>query len=291
MAGEVCEDKTRNNNNIVSSSSTGFGYSAMQTHLVNDQIQQGFDSNPDIFNLATGMEMIGLSKNLHQQQADDTNSTVMWKGFFNKPSSSSSSKPIIDESTTDFYQNEFHKPDDDQFITTTESAAPWQDNRLLVDDSSLRCVFPCEGNERPSQGLSLSLSSTNPTSIGLQSFELISLRQNSTTHNNNDHDDDMIRFIGQEGFLGKAVNLHHHHNNQGQQFHLMRSSKYLDPAQELLNEFCSLGTKQIDASKQKQTHNHNHWEDDNSRKQSLYSLDFMELHKRKTKLLSMLEEV
>ncbi|PHT81753.1 hypothetical protein T459_14768 [Capsicum annuum] len=52
-------------------------------------------------------------------------------------------------------------------------------NNMLVatehwqhDDPSLRCVFPCEGNERPSQGLSLSLCSSNPSSIGLQSFEL-----------------------------------------------------------------------------------------------------------------------
>ncbi|XVF52951.1 hypothetical protein PTKIN_Ptkin05aG0059200 [Pterospermum kingtungense] len=321
MARELCEDKSRN----IVSSSTGFVYSdvsTMQTHLVT-QIQ-GFDSNPEIFNLTTGMEMIGLSKNL-QQQGGDSN-TVMWKGFFNKhgtnpgPAGPSSSK-TINESTTGFYQNEFHKPDfttglsatsTENLIVGTESA-PWQENRLLVDDSSLRCVFPCEGSERPSQGLSLSLSSSNPASIGLQSFEL---RQ--TSHNNHDdhHQDDMS-FIGsssregffgkpanhvqhqqqqqmiQEAFLGKPVNLHHHHQGQ---FHL-RSSKYLDPAQELLNEFCSLGTKQIDASKQKQTHNKtNQWDDENGAsssrsKQSLYSLDFVELHKRKTKLLSMLEEV
>ncbi|XP_022737762.1 homeobox protein BEL1 homolog [Durio zibethinus] len=309
MARELCEDKSRN---IVSS--TGFCYSdvssgnsTMQSHLVN-QIQ-GFETNPEIFNLTTGMEMIGFSKNLQQQ--GDSN-TVMWKGFFNKHGSNPgpSSSKTINESTSDFYQHEFHKPEFTTGIseTSTENlivgpeSGPWQENRLLVDDSSLRCVFPCEGNERPSQGLSLSLSSSNPTSIGLQSFEL----RQTASHSNHDQQDDM-RFIGsssrdgffgkpaniqqqqqmiQDGFLGKAANL--------QQFQL-RSSKYLGPAQELLNEFCSLGTKQIDASKQKQTHKTKQWDDENeassSRKQTLYSLDFMELQKRKTKLLSMLEEV
>ncbi|XP_039046674.1 homeobox protein BEL1 homolog [Hibiscus syriacus] len=267
MAGELCEDKLRN---IVSS--TGFCYSdvssgnsAMQTHMVS-QIQ-GFESNPEIFNLTTGMDMIGFSK----------------QGFFTKHGNSLSGDPssskAINGSTTDFYQHEFHKT---EFTTGSENlmvgpeSSPWQESRLLVDDSSLRCVFPCEGNERPSQGLSLSLSSSNPTSLGLQSFEL---RQ--TSHG---HPDD---------FFEKTANLHH----QGQ-FQL-RSSKYLDPAKELLNEFCSLGIKQCDISKQKQTHKGKQWDNDDddddgassSRKQSLYSLDFSELQRRKTKMLSMLEEV
>ncbi|KAK8481204.1 hypothetical protein V6N11_031055 [Hibiscus sabdariffa] len=259
--------------------------------ILSHQLIQGFESNPEMFNLTTGMEMIGFSKNLQQQQQGDTN-MAMWKGFFNKhgtnPAGPSSSK-AINESTSDFYQHEFHKPEFTTGISETsagniivgpDQSAPWQENRLLVDDSSLRCVFPCEGNERPSQGLSLSLSSSNPTSIGLQSFEL---RQ--TSHGNHDQPDDM-RFIG-----SSSTNLHH----QGQ-FQL-RSSKYLDPAKELLNEFCSLGIKQLDASKQKQTHKTKQWENDDddaassSRKQSLYSLEFSELQRRKTKMLAMLEEV
>ncbi|KAI3823618.1 hypothetical protein L1987_05057 [Smallanthus sonchifolius] len=58
-----------------------------------------------------------------------------WKG-----PSLSSSKPITD---SDFYH--FEEP------------------------SPQRCVLPCEPNERPSQGLFLSLSSANPSTIGLQS--------------------------------------------------------------------------------------------------------------------------
>ncbi|XVE64797.1 hypothetical protein DITRI_Ditri07aG0130700 [Diplodiscus trichospermus] len=305
MARELCEDKSRN---IVSSA--GFCYSdvpsaksTMQTHLVN-QIQ-GFESNPEVFmSLTTGMEMIGFSKNLQHQ--GDTN-TVMWKGFFNKHGSNHgpSSSKTINESTSEFYQHEFQRTEFTTGVseTSTENliagpgSASWHENRLLFDDSSLRCVFPCEGNERPSQGLSLSLSSSNPTSIGLQCLEL-----RRTSHINSELQDDM-RFIGsndqqqqqmvQDGFgAGKAANLHHQWQFQ------LRSSKYLGPAQELLNEFCSLGTTQIDASKQKpkQTDKIKQWDDENgassSRKQLLYSnIDFMELQNRKTKLLSMLEEV
>ncbi|KAK8502636.1 hypothetical protein V6N12_073128 [Hibiscus sabdariffa] len=218
------------------------------------------------------MEMVGFSKNL-QQQPGDTN-LAMWKGFFNKHGNNpaGSSSKAISESATDFYQHEFHKPEFTTGISETSAenlivgpeSGPWQENRLLVDDSSLRCVFPCEGDERrPSQGLSLSLSSSDPTGIGLQSFGLT-----QTSHGNH------------EG-----------------QFHL-RSSKYLDPAMELLNEFCSLGINQFDyISKQKQTHRSkqlDNGDDDgasSSRKQSLYSLEFSELQRRKTKMLSMLEEV
>ncbi|KAA8522439.1 hypothetical protein F0562_013200 [Nyssa sinensis] len=183
-------------------------------------------------------------------------------------------------------------------LMVAPETASWHDqNRLLVDDSSLRCVFSCEGNERPSQGLSLSLSSTSPSTIGLQSFEL---RQQ-----------DDIRFVSsssrdgffgksmdfqlqhrmmQDGFLGKASNLHHQGHFQ------IRSSKYLGPAQELLIEFCNLGTKQPDPPKIKPHKTNHEWQDENassssSKKQSLQNLDPLELQRRKTKLISMLEEV
>jgi len=310
MAREHCEDKS---GNMVSSA--GFCYSdvsssnpTIQTHLVN-QIQ-GYESNQEIFNLTTGMEMIGFSKNLQQQS--DSNS-VMWKGFYGKSQSHAgpSSSKTINESTSDFYQHEFNKPDFTTGISETSSenlivgahdnTGAWQENRLLVDDS-LRCVFPCEGNERPSQGLSLSLSSSNPSTIGLQSFEL-----RHTNHHNQGEQDDM-RFIAsssRDGFYGKSSNIQqqqmmqdvflgkatNHHEGQFQ----LRNSKFLAPTQELLNEFCcSLGTKQTDQQKQK-SHKAKQWEEDNgsssSRKQALYSLEYMELQKRKTKLLSMLEEV
>ncbi|KAJ9147960.1 hypothetical protein P3X46_030069 [Hevea brasiliensis] len=327
MAQKLCEDKSRN---MVSSSSAGFCYTdvsssnpPIQTHLGN-QIQ-GFESNPEIFNLTTGVEMIGFSRNLQQQQSD-SNTAAMWKSFFNKPGSNNSggggggpsSSKTINESTSDFYPHEFNKQDfatgisetsNENLIVGPDSSAPWQEHRLLVDDSSLRCVFPCEGNERPSQGLSLSLSSSNPSSIGLQSFEL----RHTSNHQNHDNPQEEMRFMNsssrdgffgksvaniqqqqmmQDGFLTRTANLHH----QGQ-FQL-RNSRYLGPAQQLLNEFCSLGTKQTDQPRPK-PHKPKQWDDENgsasssssSRKQSLYSLEFMELQKRKTRLLSMLEEV
>uniref|UniRef100_A0A2P2MGY5 POX domain-containing protein n=1 Tax=Rhizophora mucronata TaxID=61149 RepID=A0A2P2MGY5_RHIMU len=316
MARELLEDKTRN---MVSSA--GFCYSdvsssnpTIQTPLVN-QIH-GFESNPEIFNLTANIGMIGFSKNLQEQQGDSN--SVMWKSFFNKPGNSNpsggpSTSKTINESTADFYQHEFKKPDFPTGISETSNenlivgpdSTAWQENRMLVDDSSLRCVFPCEGNERPSQGLSLSLSSSNPSSIGLQSFEL----RHTANHHNHDNQQEEMRFFNsssrdglifgksslsiqreqqmiQDGFLSKAANLH----QQGQ-FQL-RNSMYLGPAQELLSEFCSLGTKQPESQKQK-PHKPRQWDDENSsaRSQALCSLDFMELQKRKTKLLSMLEEV
>ncbi|KAE8712888.1 BEL1-like homeodomain protein 4 [Hibiscus syriacus] len=224
----------------------------MQTQMVNHI--QGFESNPEIFNLTTGMEMIGHSKNLEQQQGD-TNMATWFNKHGNNPSSS---KEIMSQ-----------PPISINISSTSRSS---QLGYLKI---------------RPSQGLSLSLSSSNSTGIGLQSFEL---RQ--TSHGNYDEADDM-RFIGsssRDGFFEKTGNLHHRGQFQ------LRSSKYLDPAKDLLNEFCSLGIKQFDASKQKQTQNTKQWDNDDdeassSRKQSLYSLDFSELQRRKTKLLSMLEEV
>lgn len=167
----------------------------------------------------------------------------------------------------------------EEFHPNMMVVGPWgtaaqENNRfhLLDEDSSLRCVFPCEPNERPSQGLSLSLSSSNPCSIGLQSFELRPQQQNQQ-------------------------------QNQPSSFPIfqLRNSRFLAPAQELLYEFCSIGitnnNKALDRSSSPKQHKPNkpkHWEledGSSSTKPSLQSLDFMELQKRKTKLFSMLEEV
>uniref|UniRef100_A0A5B6ZDY2 Putative POX family protein isoform 1 n=1 Tax=Davidia involucrata TaxID=16924 RepID=A0A5B6ZDY2_DAVIN len=295
MARPSGEEKHRN---MVSS--TGYCYpdvtsnnpNNIQTHLVNQL--QSFESNPEIYNLTTGMEMIG---------------------FFGKPAGPSSSS----KSTSDhFYQHDHQFMNKHDFtgggdttcsetLMVVASADPtsWphdhQNRSLLVDDSSLRCVFPCEGNERPSQGLSLSLSSTNPSAIGLQSFELRQQQQQQ----------DELRFVSSSsrdhGFFGKSMNIQQHMmmeadgflgkadlHHQGQ--FQMRNSKYLCPAQELLNEFCNLGTKQTDPPKIK-PHKTNQWQVDenatssSSKKQSLHALELLELQKRKAKLLSMLEEV
>ncbi|XP_015955471.1 homeobox protein BEL1 homolog [Arachis duranensis] len=102
----------------------------------------------------------------------------------------------------------------------------------------------------PSQGLSLSLSSNNPSSISLQSFPL---RQQ-------------------------------HHEMALQGHYSLKASRFLLPAQQLLNEFCSLGTKQLNNQLIKRNKN-------NTNSPPLTSLDLVELHKRKAKLLVMLQEV
>ncbi|KAI5383606.1 hypothetical protein KIW84_070831 [Lathyrus oleraceus] len=272
MARQLCEDEK--------TSSGGFCY--------NPQIQ-GFVSDPEMFNLTTGMEMIGFSKHLHQQQQQQhSTDTNMWKTNFSGgklsqqhvgPSPSYHPQQhhhhhhhqdfTVSETTSNDHQNlnmlhhhhQHHHQD-------SSSSSQWQQ----VDDSSLRCVFPYEGNERPSQGLSLSLSSTNPSSLVLQSFELRNTHQ-----------------IQDQGYQGHF---------------LLKNSKFLLPAQQLLNEFCSLETtKQNDLVSQKQKsqkfNNKQNFEQEHvhngstssSIKHSLTSVEFVELQKRKTKLLSMLEEV
>ncbi|KAL4592540.1 hypothetical protein LXL04_005540 [Taraxacum kok-saghyz] len=225
------------------------------------------------------------------------NSGMFWKD----PSSPPSSKPITD---SDFYN---------------------------FDESSLqRCVFPCEPNERPSQGLSLSLSSAHPPTIGIQQFELVRSQEHQYEHHDHHHQgyfgksmsmdheqhhQDMMST--QDGFLGKPGNIisgsggdgdvdggggggggHYNHYQSGQ--YNIRNSRYLVPVQELLNEFCNLGSKKSDyLPKAKGVDvTSNQWQDhDNtnnassSKTKSLSSIEFMELQKRKTKLLQMLEEV
>ncbi|KAG4391579.1 hypothetical protein GLYMA_05G210300v4 [Glycine max] len=317
MARQLCEEKSKD----MASSSHGLFYSdvssnnpTIQPHLMNHI--QGFVTDPDMFNLTTGMDMIGFSKNL--QQHSESNGVMMWKSFFGKPGqlAGSSSSKTMNGSCSNFYNQHAdayntNKQDFTSGISETSSenlvvggahdSAPWQENRLMVDDSSLRCVFPCEGNQRPSQGLSLSLSSTNPLSIGLQSFEL---RQTS-------HHQHLSDFVSREGFFGKPVNAQQQQQqmlqdgylspskgaNIYQGHFLIKNSKFLVPAQVLLNEFCSLGTKENDVlPKQKCSQKNKQWEEGNSgggssKNHSLSSLEYVELQKRKTKLLAMLEEV
>ncbi|EOA16220.1 hypothetical protein CARUB_v10004359mg [Capsella rubella] len=194
-------------------------------------------------------------------------------------------------------------------------------NQLLEDSSSTMRLcnvnndFPSEVNDerppqRPSQGLSLSLSSSNPSSISLQSFDLRTQQgysgKSSTHHQNLQHSQMMMMMMNSHH---QNNNHQHHHHHQFQ----IGSSKYLSPAQELLSEFCSLGVKESDEevmmmkNKRKQkgkqqedwdtSHNNNDQQDQSATTSSkkhvppLHSLEFMELQKRKAKLLSMLEEL
>ncbi|KAK9053124.1 hypothetical protein SSX86_029754 [Deinandra increscens subsp. villosa] len=157
------------------------------------------------------------------------------------------------------------------------------------------------------EGLSLSLSSTNPNStiIGsIQPFELhVTHPQNHQASYYgkppmNIYDHHMIMTnIDQDGVLIQSGNAminstttttaggqHHHY------YYNLRSSRYLVCAQDLLNELCNLGTKQNDYSTKAQRTNHHHHDNFNNM-DALNSLEFLELQKRKSKLLQMLDEV
>lgn len=295
MAGhhqESEEIKPRSSSMVTSTGYWFSDHSNSNPNMVNDHQLQNFETNPEMYNLTSGMEMIGFPpKNFHHHH-DNTNNNphhVLWKGnFLNKIGDGPSSSKNI---TEQFYQHgNFAASSENMLVATTthddDHQESWHENNrtLLVDDPSLRCVFPCEGNERPSQGLSLSLCSSNPSSIGLQSFELRHQQE--------------IGGLVHDGFLGKSANLQQQHHQQGYFHHQIRDSKYLGPAQELLSEFCSLGIKQNNdhsSSKVLKQQKPHQWQDhesaSTSKKQPLQSLDLLELQKRKTKLLQMLEEV
>ncbi|CAL1375274.1 unnamed protein product [Linum trigynum] len=302
-----------------------FGYSspppsaaAQQQMIMNHQIHHhGFDSAPsEIFNLTTGIEMIGFpnsSAKSHSPAAASA-SAAMWKPFGEK---SATSEPT----TTDQF---YHHHQQHEFsgggggvveaagmmvaAAAVEEEDPSNHNNNNNNNSSM--VFSCSGNERPSQGLSLSLSSTHPSTIGLQSFELI-------RHHHSNHQEEMrfmnspastSRGAGGGFFSARPSSSSRHQEMDGlfqQQLFQVRGSRYLGPAQELLNEFCSLGTKQTDNTPRPKPHplksknpddipstsNTDAANDANANKPSVGSLEFMELQKRKTKLLSLLEEV
>ncbi|KAF9602578.1 hypothetical protein IFM89_029877 [Coptis chinensis] len=265
--------------------------SSFGTHFVNQM--PNFESNPaaELYNLTTGMEMLTFpSKN---RTAADANS-VMWKGFFNKqggigtttPSSSASTLQKINQASTsaDFYQSDhhhqYHKPAD--FSIGFNGAT---ENLNWVVDESLRLDYTCD---RPTStttqgGLSLSLCSNELRQTSQQQDGFFGRSLNFHSHSQDGH-------ILQDGFTGKVENSSHFQ---------LKNSTYFAPAQELLNEFCSLGSKLNDdqAAAKKKSHKIHQWEDESdsgssrNKHSSLSSLDLLELQKRKAKLLSMLEEV
>ncbi|KAL7160070.1 hypothetical protein ABFS83_01G070200 [Erythranthe nasuta] len=275
------------------------------SHLPPPPTQQSFDpstastSAAEIYNLTAGMEMIGFpSKHHHQHTAENPG---FWKGFFSsatKPTgnnnggaSSSSSKEITDDPTSadHFYQHQQNYSDAIQNHTPPSSSS-WNNihhqNRFLSDDGGGGggAVFPCEGNERPSQGLSLSLSSSNPSTIQLQSFQLIrNQQQQQQQQNQNQH---VIN-------MQSDVLMHHHHqhvidNIHNHQSHaVITNSKYLLPTQELLYEFCSLQTNEIDHKSKPPKPTDSSLVDE----AAIKTLDLLDLQRRKAKLLQMLEEV
>lgn len=117
----------------------------------------------------------------------------------------------------------------------------------------------------------------------------------------NMHEQHDMMTDNQDEFLRKSENIIINMASGGAQQYNIRSSRYLVPAQDLLTEFCNLGTKHNDHSKKTKAQRTGHeWQDqDNlnninassSKNKPLNSLEFLELQKRKSKLLQMLEEV
>lgn len=125
---------------------------------------------------------------------------------------------------------------------------------LIVDDPSPRCQFPSQSNH------------------------------------------DVVHQFHQ----GLSLSLPHHHQMQMMderfyhQIYNLKSSVYLRPAQELLNEFCNLDGSDNSPRKQS-SRTQDQGEASSSSptwsKSALFSVDMLELEKRKARLLSMLEEV
>ena len=121
------------------------------------------------------------------------------------------------------------------------------------------------GFAMPNRGLSLSLSNPMPRS----------------------HQEQLFMDEGSGRLLFQSSQPQQH-----QQPFMLRRSKYLIPAQELLNEFCNLGAiggNNTGSSKKKEDKANPQW--DEGGPSSLYSMDLVELQKRKARLLSLLEEV
>ncbi|KAG9455250.1 hypothetical protein H6P81_008154 [Aristolochia fimbriata] len=309
--------EARHDHKLKTQIGSGFLYSDLSGSQFDHPTMQSYEPNAELFNLqaaaaaAAGIEMLGPhwknNNNSLQHRDRGSSNMIPWRGFLDKASSSKSVEPPVENSYYHHHHHEFQKPDFSSGFTaenpnensTSILIAPadqstWQqENRLLVDDSSLRCVFP------PSQGLSLSLTPNKPSEIGLESFE--ALRE--TNHL-------QVSSNFRDGFLGnKGSGFQHQYLQEGRSFSSpsaaaatthqlqLKNTKYLVPTQELLNEFCNLGTKENGyadgwSKSTAKHHKSSQWEEGvSSRNQSLFSLDLLELQKRKAKLVSMLEEV
>ncbi|XXG76549.1 hypothetical protein AAC387_Pa08g0877 [Persea americana] len=168
-----------------------------------------------------------------------------------------SSSKTVAEASTDFYQPDCRRPD---FVVGFSELAPdsaWQENRFQLGS--------------------------------LQSFELRETNRQIDTRFASSNSEDgyfgksMDLPLQQQNFMGSSLQLHHQQ---------LKNSKFLLPTQELLNEFSNLGIKQKhNSSCSVGTNNKFHKDGDYSKNHSLHSLDFLELQKRKAKLVSLLEEV
>ncbi|KAG9160596.1 hypothetical protein Leryth_019315 [Lithospermum erythrorhizon] len=238
---------------------------ATNTHMGSHHLQD-CEHNTEMYNC----EMIGFQNKNHLQNQQNETGSLVWKTF---PGNNIYHGDVGPSSSNKAMNHE------DQFYHHT---------MMVPDHHPSSSIFSSniEGNERTSQGLSLSLSASNDQFYhDDMRFVADGFNVQSQQHSMN---------MMQDGFLGKAKSLNYS-NVSGQQFQI-RNSKYLVPVQELLSEFCNHGTEQTDLSSSKTNpvkKNTGEMQDDNYLKEQspLFSLDLLELQKRKAKLIQMLEEV
>ncbi|KAK8963218.1 hypothetical protein KSP40_PGU001104 [Platanthera guangdongensis] len=230
---------------------------------------QGYEaavSGQDLYSLQARMELLGLpSKHHHHPQHNTEEGT--WRSAHLCQRQGCCSSPTSESGLM-------------------ADGAGWdQARQLFVDDASMRCLFPVQDEDQQrSQGmLSLSLYNPEPSIAEATDFHrsLMFSRPTSTTATIS-HQHHAGFFPGQgAGSFGNSQKL--------------KLTKYLIPAQELLNEFCDLGGVKAASKLQKQQGKRAEEGGPSSSSSlishSLQNLDILELQKRKAKLLTLLEEV
>ncbi|CAL9760235.1 unnamed protein product [Musa acuminata subsp. burmannicoides] len=237
-----------------------------------EPVMQSFQPSQELYSLQTGMEMLGIPSK-PQENSDN------WRASFSVIGSSAHAASCS-----------FPQPSNENLMVTPERLplCPWQPpNQMLVDGPRARFLFPpCEGNGQSSSGgLSLSL---NHAETSNSSYDQPPFDQDVLPTSRDE--------LFQDGrFFRPPISPTTSNLHQPSQ-HLLKTSKYLLAAQDLLNEFCNMnttadsGSSKKKASKTKQR-NEGGSSSSISLSQSLYSLDIHELQTRKAKLLSMREEV
>ncbi|CAL9088552.1 unnamed protein product [Musa acuminata var. zebrina] len=237
-----------------------------------EPVMQSFQPSQELYSLQTGMEMLGIPCK-PQENSDN------WRASFSVINSSAHAASCS-----------FPQPSNENLMVTPERLplCPWQPpNQMLVDGPRARFLFPpCEGNGQSSSGgLSLSL---NHAETSNSSYDQPPFDQDVLPTSRDE--------LFQDGrFFRPPISPTTSNLHQPSQ-HLLKTSKYLLAAQDLLNEFCNMnttadsGSSKKKASKTKQR-NEGGSSSSTSLSQSLYSLDIHELQTWKAKLLSMREEV
>ncbi|KAF3796714.1 Homeobox BEL1-like protein [Nymphaea thermarum] len=242
--------------------------------MVGDSLEHPQMLNPtEIFNLQTGMELLSFpAKNNSSLRPSD-----VFKGFLAvnqpqaKPEQGSSSKPSTTTTTNiAYHQQELPGRYQEDLARGSSVTSLELTNQGLIINGQPDYHHPAQ-QRQSRHGLSLSLSPHNPSELRVQSFESAAA-------------DDLRYGLAYRGAISRPSFPSQYRSYE------LKNSKYLPAAQELLYEFCNLGTKRQPSSNIKKNKNPS-IEDSTPINPSLYAVDFLELQKRKCKLVAMLEEV